>query len=263
MNKGFTLVELMVVISIIAILSVVGMVVYSKVQKNTRDARRHADIDAIASALEVKHNETNSYAIVSEAEFGSKYFGSGTIPAPPEGGSYTKITSDNGFKVCAKLEDNDSSGCAVTNPGICYCQKSLYGVLGAGDANITGLAAGTKIPLAHGVGDANGDDIVTGPPPDITINDACDSADYAGTDVCCVLQVSVSSDQGSFCPGINSSIYEAARLQHDSVAVGSATEGSFLRRLDFNGKNGVTSTDMLCIIRYLADEPFTSACSRP
>lgn len=51
-QKGFTLVELLVVIAIIAILSVIGLTVFTGVQANARDARRKADIDAIAAAIE-------------------------------------------------------------------------------------------------------------------------------------------------------------------------------------------------------------------
>lgn len=51
-NKGFTLVELLVVVAIIAILSVIGLTVFSGSQANARDARRKADIDAIAKVIE-------------------------------------------------------------------------------------------------------------------------------------------------------------------------------------------------------------------
>lgn len=51
-SRGFTLIELMVVISIIAVLSVIGITVYSGVQKSTRDAKRRADLHAIQLALE-------------------------------------------------------------------------------------------------------------------------------------------------------------------------------------------------------------------
>lgn len=51
-KKGFTLIELMVVIAIIAILSVIGITVFSSVQKSARDAKRRLDGKAIALALE-------------------------------------------------------------------------------------------------------------------------------------------------------------------------------------------------------------------
>lgn len=50
--EGFTLVELLVVISIIAILAVIGITVFSNVQKGARDARRGGDLHAISLALE-------------------------------------------------------------------------------------------------------------------------------------------------------------------------------------------------------------------
>lgn len=51
-KKGFTLVELLVVVAIIAILSVIGLTIFTSAQANARDARRKADVDAIAKALE-------------------------------------------------------------------------------------------------------------------------------------------------------------------------------------------------------------------
>lgn len=60
-SSGFTLVELMVVITIIAILSVVGVTVFSGVQKSARDAKRRADLDAIRLALEQYKTTNNTY----------------------------------------------------------------------------------------------------------------------------------------------------------------------------------------------------------
>ncbi len=59
--KGFTLIELMVAISIIAVLSTIGMVAYSKVQLLGRDARRKQDLRAIAQALEIFYQQNKRY----------------------------------------------------------------------------------------------------------------------------------------------------------------------------------------------------------
>lgn len=56
-KKGFTLVELLVVISIIAILSVIGITVLSGVQKSARNSKRISDMKAIALALEIYYND--------------------------------------------------------------------------------------------------------------------------------------------------------------------------------------------------------------
>ncbi len=52
MKKGFTLLELLVVISIIAILISVGMTSFATAQKKGRDAKRKGDIKSVQNALE-------------------------------------------------------------------------------------------------------------------------------------------------------------------------------------------------------------------
>lgn len=54
--RGFTLVELLVVISIIAILASVSAVVYSSAQATTRDSNRRMEILAIAKMIEFSRN---------------------------------------------------------------------------------------------------------------------------------------------------------------------------------------------------------------
>lgn len=62
-GAGFSLIELMVVISIIAVLSVVGIVVYTNVLKNSRDSKRLADLKFIQSALEDYHADQLFYPL--------------------------------------------------------------------------------------------------------------------------------------------------------------------------------------------------------
>ena len=85
-KKGFTLVELLVVISIIAILSVIGITVFSGVQKGARDAKRRSDIDAIAKALEVNYGQCAQQGLGGGpyCAFYGTWFSSGAIPVDPK-----------------------------------------------------------------------------------------------------------------------------------------------------------------------------------
>lgn len=60
-KRGFTLIELMIAVSIIAILSAVGLVTYNSARMIARDAKRKADLKAIAQALELFYTEYQRY----------------------------------------------------------------------------------------------------------------------------------------------------------------------------------------------------------
>jgi prepilin-type N-terminal cleavage/methylation domain-containing protein len=60
MKKGFTLVELLVTISIIAILASLAIVSFTGAQKQARDTRRKSDLKQFQTALEVYANKNNS-----------------------------------------------------------------------------------------------------------------------------------------------------------------------------------------------------------
>ncbi len=102
--QGFTLVELMVVITIIAILSIVGVTIYSGVQAKAQDSKRRADIDSISNAIEVHFNSTTgNYA----AGLGD-WFSSGSAPKDPKSGvdysGWPNISAAT-YSVCATLSD--------------------------------------------------------------------------------------------------------------------------------------------------------------
>lgn len=60
-KNGFTLIELMIAITIIAVLATVGLVMYTSVQKNARVAKRLRDLDAMKVALESYKTATGFY----------------------------------------------------------------------------------------------------------------------------------------------------------------------------------------------------------
>ena len=73
-NKGFTLIELMVVVAIIAILSTIGISGFSSAQKKARDARRRADVKTIQSSVISSADLSGNYdAIATMNEMGGAF----------------------------------------------------------------------------------------------------------------------------------------------------------------------------------------------
>lgn len=119
-RHAFTLVELLVVISIISILMAVGAVNYQKSVKLSRDSKRKADLEQIRQALETYRAENGVYpdtASISSLvpDYLTEY------PQDPKGGaySYTKGTGAT-YRICAQLElatdPTDPCNYQVVNP---------------------------------------------------------------------------------------------------------------------------------------------------
>jgi general secretion pathway protein G len=60
-SRGFTFLELLVVIGLIGILTVMAVVSYGSVNKRSRDARRKSDIEQLRSALEMYRADNGYY----------------------------------------------------------------------------------------------------------------------------------------------------------------------------------------------------------
>ena len=74
-RSGFTLVELLITITIISILSAIGLVSYTNFVKNSRDVKRQSDLKFIQSALEQYQADQKYYPLP----------GSGNCPSPGDG----------------------------------------------------------------------------------------------------------------------------------------------------------------------------------
>lgn len=59
--RGFTLVELLVTISILAVLMTIALVSYDNLQRGARDTRRKSDLSGIQAALEQYHADQGYY----------------------------------------------------------------------------------------------------------------------------------------------------------------------------------------------------------
>jgi len=60
-SKGFSLIELLVVVAIISILATIGVSSFSSAQKKGRDTTRKSDLKGVASALENYYADNNGY----------------------------------------------------------------------------------------------------------------------------------------------------------------------------------------------------------
>lgn len=100
-KTGFTLVELLVVVAIIGLLS--GMVVISmkNVKAKARDSQRVSDMNSIATALNMYHNDFNAYP-----------YPDGCTPDDPDQGCY--ITGSDPLSVA--LKDSSAITSVPTDP---------------------------------------------------------------------------------------------------------------------------------------------------
>lgn len=142
--SGFTLVELLVVVAIIAILAIIGAVIFSGVQAKARDAKRQAEIIAIAKAFEAnKTSGSTSYPAITTA-----WFAGGVIPSDTYTGAtppvysiaYVDTTSCVVGRATTASWDSSSSNPAsstftLTPPT--GCGTLVIGAVSTAPANIT------------------------------------------------------------------------------------------------------------------------------
>lgn len=66
-TRGFTFIELLVTVTIIAVLSAIAAVNFASTGQKSRDAKRKADLETIRSALELYRNDEGSYPQLTTA----------------------------------------------------------------------------------------------------------------------------------------------------------------------------------------------------
>jgi len=147
-HKGFTLIELMVAISILAIMAAIGGVIYSSAQASARDSRRKEDIADIKKAMYLYKATSGSFCVpavdcntTSNAYYPISAFYSGyptggitpilapylrTSPLDPQQSTDNthvyglRITGDSTFEVYARLENMTGVTSECTPPTDAY-----------------------------------------------------------------------------------------------------------------------------------------------
>lgn len=111
---GFTIIELLVVISIIGILAVMALVGLKSARGKAQDVQRHSDLRSTVNALEEyagEHNEkyvnTNGewQAILPNSRLASALFPDGKLPKDPAGNAYTYSSDGDCYILRSTMSD--------------------------------------------------------------------------------------------------------------------------------------------------------------
>ncbi len=136
-KTGFSLVEILVVITIIGVLTSIAAVSYSSLSKNSRDAKRRSDLEQIRAALEMyrSNSPTGIYPVAGDCtSLGAPLLSylPQFPPDPKSGSSYNCSSSDYDYSLSSTLETGAtncppaSGDCGVSTP-TCRYSVGPYG----------------------------------------------------------------------------------------------------------------------------------------
>lgn len=131
-QKGFTLVELMVAISIVAVLAAIGFTLFQTTQASARDAKRRADVDSMSTAMETRFNAESS---VYPSTLDATWFSDRVVPTDPlNTGDYvysvTVPVAADSYTICTRLEkgggnfSDEGTTAASGETAIYYCKHN-------------------------------------------------------------------------------------------------------------------------------------------
>lgn len=135
---GFTLIEILVVITILAILMVLAFASYETAQRQARDTKRKSDLVAISRALEQYRVDNGKYLTQTAWSDASSWTTFATylspsymaqVPKDPKNGGsgraenwyvygYVALNSGARYRLCANLENNSDSARNVDYPTV-------------------------------------------------------------------------------------------------------------------------------------------------
>ena len=111
-SSGFTIVELLIVIVVIAILAAMTITAYSGMQRRSRDTIRKQDLQALAKAISLYNVDKGNY-LTTGSGCGLSNNGQGWVSSPSYTRSVVDCLQDAGY---IKKNIIDPSGCSTNTP---------------------------------------------------------------------------------------------------------------------------------------------------
>lgn len=135
-NNAFTLVELLVVVSLIGVLSTLSVVNFRSATMKGRDAQRKSDLKNIQTALRLYYNDKAGYpATGGLPAWGTPWVVTGvtymnTLPKDPltnQNYTYTGVVGGEDYTLSSCLENKADTKCVTVPAATCSstCQYSV------------------------------------------------------------------------------------------------------------------------------------------
>lgn len=131
MKKSFTLIEILVVATILGLLAAAGFITYTQLARQSRDAKRKLDLEQVRAALEIYRSNIGSYPFSSVPPSWSVDLNVLTAPVVylkklpqdpnPDLYSYYYYGSDIDYVLATHLENGSTNYCLID-----YCSNCNY-----------------------------------------------------------------------------------------------------------------------------------------
>src|SRR5437870_2281316 len=150
MKKGFTLIELMIVVTIIGILAAIAIPNFIKFQARSKQSEAKANLKAMFTTEKAFFQEKDRYStLVNEVGYAPErnnryayYLDTGGTHETRTGTTPVRKTTDSAIDVDTFKYPGGLEAAADTNPSALPCAKGSIGITGTGPYTFVGAAQG-------------------------------------------------------------------------------------------------------------------------